>query len=207
VAEDQAIAAAREAALRLLERARRTRRELERKLADSGHDRAAVARALDRLTEVGLVDDLEAAKAFVRAQWARRPTSAAIVRRRLVVRGVSPAVVAEALAALADEESPRADDTHALASEDEQLALRRPDAEGERARAHRTAESLVRRYAKLEPRIARARLAGALSRRGFGRDAIASAMAGAFAVPIEGGDGERPDPATPGSPKRFLGRT
>ena len=171
MAEDQAVAAAREAALRLLERVRRTRRELERKLGDSGHDRAAIARALDRLTEVRLIDDLETAKAFARSQWARRPTSTALVRRRLVARGVAPAIVGEALAALAEEQGPIV-----AASDEGDDALRRPDAEGERARARRTAESLSRRYVKLEPRIARTRLAAALSRRGFARDAISEAL-------------------------------
>lgn len=171
MAEDQAVAAAREAALRLLERARRTRRELERKLRDSGHERSDVAQALDRLQDVGLIDDLETAKAFVRAQWAKRASSAQLIRRRLVARGITPAIVAEALSALDAEAGPAAD------------PLRRSTAEGERARASRAAQTLGRRYLKLEPRVARARLTAALARRGFGRDAIAHALRTALDTP------------------------
>jgi hypothetical protein len=44
---------------------------------------------------------------------------------------------------------------------------------------------LGRRYARLEPKVARARLAAALVRRGFGRDAVAHALAHALRTALD----------------------
>ena len=49
--------AAREAALKLLERTRRTRSDLARRLKDKGYAAAAIEPVLERLVGVGLVDE------------------------------------------------------------------------------------------------------------------------------------------------------
>src|SRR5438034_1106879 len=54
--------AAREAALRLLERTRRTRSDLARRLREKGFGGPVIEEVLGRLGEVGLVDDAEYAR-------------------------------------------------------------------------------------------------------------------------------------------------
>ena len=78
----------REAALKLLERTRRTRRDLERRLKEKDFDAPEIERTLDRLAEVGLVDDVEYARAWLagvavpptrsrarRSSWRRRASA------------------------------------------------------------------------------------------------------------------------------------
>src|SRR5690349_9733603 len=55
---EQTPARVREAALRLLDRQRRTRSDLARRLRDKGFASGSIDPVLDRLTEVGLVDDV-----------------------------------------------------------------------------------------------------------------------------------------------------
>jgi len=138
---------AREAALRLLDRARRTRRELEKKLAEKGHAPEAVGEALDRLARVGVVDDLEYARAFARSKLARRGVALRVVRQELRRRGVPDADVALALE-----------------------PLEGPD--GERDRAFQALAPLWRRHRGLDPPARKARCAQALARRGFEYDTV-----------------------------------
>jgi len=150
--------AAHEAALKALERRRRTRRELERRLADRGFEPPAVRAALDRLERVGLVDDLEYARAFLRERLGRRAVGARVVRNQLLTRGVPAALVDQALA-----------ETATAAAD----GLPRSEAE----RARRALAQIARRYAGLEPRLRRQRLAAALARRGFDYDTVAEVLA------------------------------
>lgn len=173
--ETDPVEAAREAALKFLERTRRTRRELEKRLAERGHEPRPVAAALDRLARVGLVDDLAYAKAFVRSKLARRATSLRLLRGQLRARGVAERVVEEALAAL---------DAEAAADPDDEASpLRRAGAAGERARAERVLVPLLRRYRNLDPRETRVRCAAALSRRGFDYDTVTEVLAAALRTP------------------------
>lgn len=165
------VSAAHEAALRALERRRRTRRELERRLAEKGFEPQTARAALDRLERVGLVDDLEYARAFLRERLGRRAVGARLVRNQLLARGVPAPLIDQALQEAATD------------AEDE---LPRTEAE----RARRALAQLGRRYAGLEPRVRRQRLTAALARRGFDYDAIAEALA----------EGEKPASAGAGEP-------
>lgn len=129
----------------MLDRSRRTRRELERKLADKGHAPEAVGEALDRLARVGVVDDLEYARAFARSKLARRGVALRVVRQELRRRGVSDADAALALEPLAG---------------------------GDRARAEQALAPLWRRHRGLDPPERKARCAQALARRGFEYDTV-----------------------------------
>jgi len=152
------VTAAHEAALKALERRRRTRRELERRLAERGFEPAAARQALDRLERVGLVDDLEYARAFLRERLGRRAVGARVVRNQLLTRGVPALLIDQALeetAAGAEAELPRS----------------------EVERARRALAQISRRYAALEPRVRRQRLAAALARRGFDYDTVAEVLA------------------------------
>ncbi len=147
--------ACREAALRLLERTRRTRSDLARRLRDRGYGAAVVDQVLERLAGVGLVDDAEYARAFLAGRWGRRAAGWRRLEQDLRRRGVGAGDIAAARAALeADQGS--AD---------------------EAAMARRVIEQSARRYAALAPAERRRRLWALLTRRGFGPEVIAAALA------------------------------
>ena len=146
--------AAREAALRLLERTRRTRSDLAKRLRDRGYAADVIAQTLDRLSAVGLVDDLEYACAFLRGRASRRPSGRRRLEQELRARGVGAEDVARAFSRIGEEGE-------------------RPDeAEG----ARRVLALAERRYRMLDPRTRRQRLFALLMRRGFDRDAIEAAL-------------------------------
>ncbi len=152
------VAAAHEAALRALERRRRTRRELERRLAEKGFEPPVIAEVLDRLARVGLVDDLEYARAFLRERLGRRAVGARLVRGQRLARGVPGEI---------------ADRVLAESGTGEEAEL--PRSESDRAR--RAVAQIARRYAGLDPATRKRRLMAALARRGFDFEVIAEVLA------------------------------
>lgn len=142
--------AAREAALKLLERTRRTRSDLTRRLRDRGFTAEVIQAVLERLAAVGLVDDVEYARAFLAGRWGRRAAGWRKLEQDLFRRGIS-AEDAAAARALMERETGGAD---------------------EAAVARRTLEQVERRYAALDPRVRRQRLYALLVRRGFARETI-----------------------------------
>lgn len=149
--------AAREAALRLLGRTRRTRSDLEKRLRDRGYARATLEQALDRLAGVGLVDDLEYACAFLRGRGARRPAGRRRLEQELRARGVGADDIARAFERVGGEGT----------------AL--DEVEG----ARHVLALAERRYRALDPQVRRQRLYALLARRGFGRDVIRAALGAA----------------------------
>ncbi len=147
--------AAREAALRLLERTRRTRSDLARRLRDKGYAPATVAQVLERLAAVGLVDDVEFARAFLAGRWGRRAAGWRRLEQELRKRGVNLEDIAAARARLEEREG----------EVDEVAGARKAIAQA------------ARRYARLEPRVRRQRLYALLVRRGFDGDVIEAALA------------------------------
>lgn len=107
--------AAREAALTALERRRRTRREVETVLTRKGFAPGVFAPVLDRLAEVGLIDDLEYARVYIRRRAASKPRGARLLRGELLARGVPGALIDEALAEARREGDPVDDALRALA--------------------------------------------------------------------------------------------
>lgn len=146
--------ACREATLRLLERTRRTRSDLRRRLDEKGFSAAVIDETLDRLARVGLVDDVEYARAFLAGRRARRGAGMRLLERQLRARGVGAEEVATARERLEEEQGP-VDDVEA--------------ARGVIAQAER-------RTRNLEPRVRRQRLYALLVRRGFDADAIRVAL-------------------------------
>jgi len=180
---DRAVEKAREAALRLLDRSRKTRHELERKLIEREHGPEAVAEALDRLARVGVVDDVEYAKAFVRSKLARSAVALRVVRQHLKRRGVADPDVEQALAQLdaesAVDEAQRGDPN---------ASLRRLGGAGERARAERALAPIWRRHRTLDPRERRTRCAQALARRGFDYGTVSEVLDAALLAETAGSD-------------------
>jgi regulatory protein len=148
--------AARESALKLLERTRRTRSDLARRLGEKGFATATVEEVLERLERVGLVDDTEYARAYLAGRWGRRPTGWTRLRQELRGRGVADESIDAARAILEQREGGVADEV---------------------TTARRVIVQAQRRYASLEPRVRQQRLYALLARRGFDGDTIRRALA------------------------------
>ena len=146
--------AAREAALRLLERTRRTRSDLARRLREKGFVPEVTEQVLERLAGVGLVDDVEYGRAWLAERWGRRPAGWRRLEQELRMRGVSAEDIARARSRLEEEQG----------GADEVAAARKVVAQAER------------RYRSLDPRVRRQRLYALLARRGFDGDTIEQAL-------------------------------
>jgi regulatory protein len=130
-----------------LSRSARTRGQLESLLERKGIAAEVAAGVLDRLEEVGLVDDVGYAEAFVESRHRVRGQGGRALTFELRRRGVADAVVAQAVAAL--------------------------DAEREYATARRLAQARIQRLAQLTPEVKARRLAGFLARKGYSGDVVA----------------------------------
>jgi regulatory protein len=131
---------ARTLCLRLLTARARTRAELEGQLTKRGYQDDVSARVLDRLAEVGLVDDAGFAEQWVRSRRANRGKGKRALAAELRNKGVDNEVIAAALADI---------DTGAERERAEQLVrdkLRREQlADDDTKVAHRLVGMLVRR--------------------------------------------------------------
>jgi regulatory protein len=153
----------REAALKLLERTRRTRRDLERRLKEKDFDAATIASTLDRLTEVGLIDDVEYARAWLAGRWGRKPSGWRRLVQELRAKGIS------------EEDAERA----------RELLSERGSAPDEVGSAAKLVAQARKRYARLEPQAQRQRLYALLARRGYDGDVIRRALE--LKEPLESG--------------------
>jgi regulatory protein len=106
--------AAMERAGRLLAIRPRSERELWERLLDAGLEPEAVERAITRLTELGLIDDLAFARGWVAERTARRPVGRASLVWGLVDKGVEREVAESALDELAADEQARATEAAAV---------------------------------------------------------------------------------------------
>lgn len=144
------MAVAREIALRLLTNRDHSRHELDDKLAARDVPDEVRSGLLDRLEEVGLVNDASFAEQWTRARRSSRKLSRGAVRRELQTKGVDPDLIAEAL------EPIEHDDEVALATE---LA----------AKKWRQVHALPRE-------VAYRRMAGALARKGYAPGVVAQVV-------------------------------
>ena len=140
-AATEAEQAAREIVLRKLTAQDRSRHELAKALAQKEVPEGVAGAVLDRMEEVGLVDDAALAESWVRSRQARRYLSKRALRQELTRKGIDAEQIDQAL----DQVEP--DDEYAAA-----LAL---------------AEKRLRSMTGLDRQVRYRRLAGALSRRGF----------------------------------------
>ena len=138
-----------EAALTALDACARTEREIGAILRRKGFVSPAIEAVVLRLRESGLLDDGRYALRMAEAQ-SKRPVGIYAFRRRLRAKGISDDDAEEALAAFDDGQ--------------------------QRDACLQAARGLWHKYAALPPREARARLSQALARRGFGWDAVESAV-------------------------------
>lgn len=148
-AYDQAL---RDAMKRLNQRLWSTRR-LARKLAELEHAPAMVQRVCDRLTELGVLDDAALGRSIIRAQLAQKPAGPALLRRKLMQRGLERQLIDQLLAEL------RAQPNHDPAAAALTLARKRWTT-----------------LSKLPAPVAKRRLWGLLARRGFDLDVVQQVM-------------------------------
>ncbi|MCH9669716.1 MAG: recombination regulator RecX [Actinomycetia bacterium] len=140
---------ARALCLRLLTVRARTRAELEGRLAKHGYADDITAEVLDRLAQVGLVDDEDFAQQWVRSRQVNAGKGRRALAAELRTKGVDQEVIAVALAGI--------------------------DAGSERTRAEQLVRDKLRREnlgdgfdRDVENKVAR-RLVGMLARRGYGQ--------------------------------------
>ena len=141
---------ARTIALRKLAAQARTRHELDQALRKKNVPDEAAAAVLDRLEEVGLVDDQAFAQDWVASRQQRRHLSKTALRRELQAKGVDRDHLDEALATI--------------------------DTDDELAAAQALATKKAAAMRGLEPMVRDRRLAGALARRGFGSGIISTVL-------------------------------
>ena len=148
---------ARQIVLRQLAMAPRSRAQLEEKLAQRDCPADVAAAVLDRMTEVGLVDDEAYAQMLVRTQQAGRGLAKRALARELRTKGIEEDLAQEALASISDAD--------------------------ERYRARELVDKKLRAMHGLGIEVQTRRLAGMLARKGYSpyltyaviRDAIADA--------------------------------
>ncbi len=141
---------ARTIVLRRLAARAQTRHELEQALRVRKVPAAVAQQVLDRMAGVGLVDDAEFAANWVESRQQRRHLSAPALRRELQAKGVDRDTIEAALAPV--------------------------DAEAELTAARALVERKSAAMADVPEQVRYRRLAGLLSRRGFGPAAIARVL-------------------------------
>ncbi len=148
---------ARALCLRLLTARARTRAELAGQLTKRGYPDDVSSRVLDRLTQVGLVDDADFAEQWVRSRRVNAGKGKRALAAELHAKGVPSEVITAALADI--------------------------DAGAERERAERLVRDKLRREPLNEGDDAKVmrRLVGMLARRGYGQtmavDVVSSELA------------------------------
>lgn len=156
ISRDEVVEKAREAVLKILTAAQRSRRELEQSLARKGYPEDVVVQVLDRFDEVGLVDDATYAETIVRTRHAERGLARRGIAAELRRRGIDEDTAVEAL---------------------DQL-----DPDDEREAGARLAAKLVTRTRSLDRQVRVRRAVGSLARKGYApglafelvRDALAT---------------------------------
>lgn len=133
---------ARNIALRQLTMGPRTRAQLEDKLAARECDPEVARVVLDRLTEVGLIDDVAFAEMFIRSGRATKGSAKRSLAHGLRRKGVPDEIIDDALAGID------------------------PQEEAEQARA--LVRKRLRSLHGLDAQVQTRRLAGMLARKGYG---------------------------------------
>ena len=141
VPEADAESVARAIVLRQLSMAPRSRAQLEKKLRQRGCEDDVAARVLDRMTEVGLIDDEAYAQMLVRSKQADKGLARRALAHELRRQGIDQEIADEALGQVG--------------------------AGDERLRAEQLVAKKLRSMRGLAPEVQTRRLAGLLARKGY----------------------------------------
>lgn len=154
------LVSARAVALRFLGVRPRTVKEIRDKLREKEFGDEEIGKTINALVQARLLDDAEFARAYVSDQLAKRPAGALLLRKKLLLLGVSKEIIDETLKGFLGQE------------EDE-------------ARALRLARDFVRKSRAMRPREPeiklRKRTGSFLGRRGFPWDVVQSVCKRLFA--------------------------
>jgi len=161
-----------EAAARFLEARSRSVAEVRRRLTGAGYRADLVEGAIDRMTELGMLDDDAFARAWVESRDRARPRGERAIRAELGLKGVDRAVVDAVLAerragGLGGDARGDAADTDELAPSPDRVAAGRLIA--------RHARALAR---VVDPRQRRQRAYALLARNGFDPETCREVAAG-----------------------------
>ena len=140
------------AAARFLEVRPRSVVEVRRRLTGAGYRAALVDGAIERLLELGMLDDRAFAEAWIASRDRARPRGERVIRQELMQKGIDRALIDELL-----EERRTGDEGQAT----------EPDVHAARRLIERNARSLAR---VADPRQRRARAYALLARHGFDPD-------------------------------------
>jgi regulatory protein len=126
-----------DAALRFLEARQRSTAEVRRRLASAGYRSTLVKGAIERLTELGMLNDAAFARAWVESRDRARPRGERALRRELAQKGLDRQVADEALAER-DADRPDADEAagRRLLERHASALARVPDLRARRQRAY-----------------------------------------------------------------------
>jgi regulatory protein len=157
-----------EAALRFLEPRQRSVTEVRRRLTLAGYRDDLVSGAVERLGDLGVLDDQAFTAAWVESRERARPRGERALRRELALKGIDRTLV------------------------DSAMTERRPEPGGDADPDVGAAERLLRRHASQlarvgDPRVRRQRAYALLARHGFDSE-IASRLAAALVTPRDEDD-------------------
>ncbi|MBF0723260.1 regulatory protein RecX [Sanguibacter inulinus] len=162
------IESARNRALKILTATAKSRHQLEERLLKAGEEPEIVTELLDRLENVGLLDDAQLAAMIVRTRFSERGQTRRAIAQELRRKGIDGEVAEEALAQVDD-----ADEAGA---------------------AVEVARKKLRQTASLDRPVRIRRALGALGRKGYSSgvamQAIQSVLAEEPAIPDDGGSTE-----------------
>jgi len=129
-----------------------SRKELDRKLVQKEHSPALRERVLDRLTELGLLNDKAYAHALVRQTVRGKPAGPRLLKQKLAQKGIPQKIADKAV-------------------NDEQ-----PDQATQRKQAKELAEKRLASMGRLDAMAKKRRIYGLLVRRGFEMDVVQDVM-------------------------------
>jgi len=136
------------AAVRILTKRAKSSGELRRKLREYKHEPEAIEWSIERLIDLGVLNDEEYARMVVRSQLSRKPAGRRLLTGKLREKGVDQAIVQRVLDEMLEERDTLAD---------------------ARKLAEQAARSISDRH---ETEVRRRRITGRLARRGFDFDVI-----------------------------------
>ena len=156
LAAAEELSRAKQSGLRLLSYRMRTEKEMRGRLYEKEFPPDVIDKVVGQFLQLGLIDDREFARAFVRDARLRKPSGRRLLMQQMRLRGVPPAIIQETLA-------------EAVSAEDEQEA------------ALSAARKVARRYrpaghSPLDRKKQQQRMAQFLARRGFSWSAIAPVL-------------------------------
>jgi regulatory protein len=161
---EEQIEHAKNSALNTLSMVAKTRGELETRLTDKGYPDDVIAEALDRLVEVGLVNDAAYAEGYAASRQRSRGLTAGAIRRELQRKKLDTDIIDAALTQISDED----EKAKAIEMVDRKLpSTRRLDTQ---ARIRRLASMLIRKG--YSPGLAFTVVKDALAREGTALDDV-----------------------------------